>query len=975
MDAPLPWKRKRRRPWRAVACAALLLGSSPAHGVAKPLCVPPPSRRAYVTALMPGDHILGVRVLAHTLKLQAGAHADIVVLVWHEQANTETVAALEADGLQVLVAGPEPAKARSGVYGASSAPFVDAYLKSQLWDLSEYDRVAYLSPASLAMRNADALFTCDGFCASASAGAAAPGDDVAVAALLAGVRGGGAMVLEPSAAVHAAMQQRLEDASAWEARQLDFASLVRAALPLRSYCAAFNWVDDFLQLKGSSGGGSGGGGGGGGALVLNAAHMPLCRGGSTGTSRTCYSLPAEYDARSESAGTVTPQSLWGSNGGSGTSSSAGGDGSRRRLWADEPLLMRFAAAVRPWDAAALSSDPLAWHWQRVRATLREPYASPRLLLLLLLAVAPCVLLLAASAAAAALGVRRARSDSKDGAHGERERRSSTAAALAASIAACAAPAAGMLPTRVRAGKDAAPATAARAAARCCMGTAAAAAWYAAAAHCSAAALDPFWHPALAQLVYHIWLACGVAAGISLAEHWRRRRRQQRRRRPSRQIYGRAPLPVSAGLPRSPQHALPAATTLWVVAAAATAAAAATLTWAMLAGSSGAAAVPSDSDWRAWRRATAALRLVGALRGTVAVAALVGPAAAAAARSALQRAVAPLSPLTVKALDRYRSHRRRPLAAALRSAAVSAVLHQWDWLLAAAALCWVVAPLAWELRRAAAGSAAEAARSDGGGDGGLAYYTYSEHCLLGQGGSFSSAMHGHLTVPTPPLSTCRRLHSCFITLRAGKCAAVSVRARGCCAPAILPDIAARANQTLRYTNRRQLPPHLVPLLSPSTATIPLPRSVRCGAGRFLGAGAGGPLAPACGARETFRAVITAAAGAVCFRAGDGRYLSPRRGALLDKCAADAQFLVTAPPAAAPRGGGGGGSTGGWWAKWRRRPQTQGGEDGGARGGGGGGQRSPRFCLLNPASGLYLSASHHPQPLCRRTEQWQVMALPW
>ncbi|KAG5177061.1 hypothetical protein JKP88DRAFT_350869 [Tribonema minus] len=720
VDAPYKRRRRRRQasPSLSSACIIVLLILAGGTVDAKGLCVPESKRRAYATILGHAEHVLGPRVLLQSLR-DAGVEADLVVLLAADRADAwATTAALEGDGIKVHLVQPEElVRARgwlSTTLGSGHA-LADASLKSHLWSLTQYDRVVFLNSRALVLKNPDTLFACDGFCApmTGEEGASTFSTDV--------------MVLEPSAEVHGALLSRLGEAAAQAVPPSDAAALLGPALlpaATRARCSTFEDLEDFMDGLDGGGGGeaASAAGSSGPILVLNAAHMPVCGGGAARSAPgTCHRLPYTYAAPSAD---LDGSGRW-----------RGGAVADRlgRDVAAEPHVVRFSDAHAPWHAAQNLGTQLFWRWNGHRVRLAELGSggggAAAVLLPLLL---PCALLLMACVQMWPPGSAVARKRAKS---------------LSPAPSDCC-----LLPlVRCNSGtlaKGKGPAGwAARAAPPACA-AAFAVAWYALAARWSAGTAAAAASPAAAALVAHAWLAAALVAGLHamVYAHYVAATRARTLLRDA----------LLSGA------VLSAAALAWRAVPAARAAAAAAPTGL---GMCAATAAHCLGALHAGRRRRCAgggatqVHLIGVL-GTCAASALAmvlltfaaatSPprawlfTAVAAARAAATVAiyVAPYAQALVQqcrqrlcAAARWAPAARSPAgkggrgtAAAARAAALHALVHHWELLIAAAALCWVAAPLAWELRRRADADAAPAAAAAA-----LRYQLFHDACLASDAG--------------------------------------------------------------------------------------------------------------------------------------------------------------------------------------------------------------------------------------------------
>lgn len=173
----------------ALFCAALLVAAAPvasasasieerlggralraapkgdAHGGAAPTTsASAGQRQAYATLLYGDAFLLGVRVLGQSLR-ETGTDRDLVVLVT-EDVSDSSVMTLMLDGWKVrrvvLVENP-------GMWSQEKAQkfperFAGVYTKLLIFNLTQYERVVYLDADTVAVRNMDELFLCDGLC-------------------------------------------------------------------------------------------------------------------------------------------------------------------------------------------------------------------------------------------------------------------------------------------------------------------------------------------------------------------------------------------------------------------------------------------------------------------------------------------------------------------------------------------------------------------------------------------------------------------------------------------------------------------------------------------------------------------------------------------------------------------------------------------------------------------------------------------
>ncbi|PRW56905.1 phosphoglucomutase PGM3 isoform B [Chlorella sorokiniana] len=103
------------------------------------------ARQAYATLLYGDDFLLGVRVLGQSLR-ETDTDRNLVVLVT-EDVSDSSVMTLMLDGWKKF-----PKR------------FAGVYTKLLIFNLTQYERVVYLDADTIAVRNMDELFLCDGLC-------------------------------------------------------------------------------------------------------------------------------------------------------------------------------------------------------------------------------------------------------------------------------------------------------------------------------------------------------------------------------------------------------------------------------------------------------------------------------------------------------------------------------------------------------------------------------------------------------------------------------------------------------------------------------------------------------------------------------------------------------------------------------------------------------------------------------------------
>jgi hypothetical protein len=898
----------------------------------------------------------------------------VVVLVSQERADSATVAALELDGLIVQVLAPKGSELPVAVSQSAG----DAAVKAHLWSLTQYDRVVYVGPRAMVTKSTDALFACEGFCAGMQQQRSAASSKTQTRRSVQT----DVMVLEPSAETHSSLLQALETLTPAAARAIDAGVFLAGALALDAECPVFEDLDDFApaaadssssgadgtdgaaSVQSSGGSAAAGaaaaaaGAGRGPIFVLNAEHMPLCSPGAVRSAPgSCKRLPYRYAAPSED--------LHRRGGWQGAVGDPLGRTDASAAAAAEPHIVRFAApGDRPW--LGVTRHPalqLFWQWQAFREQLREPYSSSSSSSGWLGAL--LALLLPSALLAAALAHYKLYIDCSS-------KRKHSGSDSAANAAAAAAATAGVSPPRLRRAaplqrcSDVLPTVATPDAAHrgsyllhgaqaqplavrvalCCAAAAFGKLWLAAAGVCSSLHIDPEWHPAAGAAVRSAWLACALIAGLHLLDFayyavvtWGRTLRRD--------------APLCAALLAA--LGLLCAHDAWTGGADVSGGGwprvlcAGTLSAALLLGAV-----------HARRARSAALRLSSG-RHLTAVAAVCTAAAAGAGAVAL---AAPPALLRAQLHSALGSAQLLVSCCVYSSLFVSSVSSSSSSSNSNNSSAEKRAETGWQAlaQRAVHVLAAAVELLNGArlrqprllkcSSTSSTSSTSSSSSSCSSSSSRSSAKHRS------------RRSSSSTALAAAVARLLRDQWHWCIAAGALVYVVAPHTHVARAVRTAAAPPQVQPLHYRV-------HSEQCLYGEWGYASAGGSrLAGTCGAAETFKPIITAS-GAVCLRTADGCFLTPRRGKLLDDCTGESQFVfqpARSSPAMGDLSGGAGGllqndtagpGGGKLTAAERERLRLQ--QEG--------------FCAYNAATGLYLSASSHPQQLCRLTERWRVQSWSW
>lgn len=211
--------------------------------LASPLSIPPPSekilranvtnswvpaknhsRNAYVTLVDSNFH-LGAQVLGQSL-LESGTAMDLVALCT-EAVSADTKEVLKADGwiIRDVRNIPNPHVRRTGSEQYS------AFSKLHVWNMTEYERIVFLSSTVLVLSNVDHLFDCGTFCA------AYRDTDLF---------NSGVMVLEPSAAIFKDMTKKVLTLPSYNSGDQGFLNeYFKDAI----HAPFFNWSDSKRQNR------------------------------------------------------------------------------------------------------------------------------------------------------------------------------------------------------------------------------------------------------------------------------------------------------------------------------------------------------------------------------------------------------------------------------------------------------------------------------------------------------------------------------------------------------------------------------------------------------------------------------------------------------------------------------------------------------------------------------------------------------
>ncbi len=137
-------------------------------------------RYAYATLLATADYLPGALALSRSLRA-CGSSLPLVVLIEEAVADSRTVAAIEAEGALPHVIAPMPfsdafCSRHSGARIHARDPFQNGdkprfhsplrnFSKLRIWELEQYERVAFLDADAVALRNPDGLFGYEPFAA------------------------------------------------------------------------------------------------------------------------------------------------------------------------------------------------------------------------------------------------------------------------------------------------------------------------------------------------------------------------------------------------------------------------------------------------------------------------------------------------------------------------------------------------------------------------------------------------------------------------------------------------------------------------------------------------------------------------------------------------------------------------------------------------------------------------------------------
>jgi hypothetical protein len=125
------------------------------------LCFPLENKRAYVTSYLgTSENLLKIEVLKKSLRKSGSKSSPLVILV-PEKYHTEDISQIftSANGYQLHVI-------REKLLEKFTPRKLRKVLPLWSYELYQYDRVIYLDPYSIAIRNIDIMFSCSGYCAS-----------------------------------------------------------------------------------------------------------------------------------------------------------------------------------------------------------------------------------------------------------------------------------------------------------------------------------------------------------------------------------------------------------------------------------------------------------------------------------------------------------------------------------------------------------------------------------------------------------------------------------------------------------------------------------------------------------------------------------------------------------------------------------------------------------------------------------------
>ena len=135
-------------------------------------------RYAYATLLATKEYLPGVIALSRSIR-NSGTHYPLEILVAESMMDEETISLLDREGARVKVAPPLALSDEFVERHHASAlhrqdPFlngekpsfhspVENFLKLRVWELEEYERVAFIDADAIALQNPDGIFEFEPF--------------------------------------------------------------------------------------------------------------------------------------------------------------------------------------------------------------------------------------------------------------------------------------------------------------------------------------------------------------------------------------------------------------------------------------------------------------------------------------------------------------------------------------------------------------------------------------------------------------------------------------------------------------------------------------------------------------------------------------------------------------------------------------------------------------------------------------------
>jgi len=184
----------------------------------RPVCVPAPAKRAYVTLMTGSDeYVWGAKALAVSLQT-VKSQADLVVLVTSD-VDFATRRDMESVGYKIKEVAQinDHKDYHNGVHGRR---FTNVMTKLAVWNLTEYERVVYFDADILVVRNVDSLFQCHGFCGQVSR----PGHE-------GNKFNTGVMVLEPNTTVFNEMVENIGNLESFDGADMGYLNAFYSQFP------------------------------------------------------------------------------------------------------------------------------------------------------------------------------------------------------------------------------------------------------------------------------------------------------------------------------------------------------------------------------------------------------------------------------------------------------------------------------------------------------------------------------------------------------------------------------------------------------------------------------------------------------------------------------------------------------------------------------------------------------------------------